>query len=156
MTIPTLESILARCKHEGKHLIWQGSLNCGVPRWHSSKHRAAINVRRVVWQNYHGRELTSSELVTTCDNPACLARDCLQLSSKTAAALKGYADPDNRARHKAGVQREAKKARILTPDTARLVKFSSVDPKTAAKFAHCSTSLVVAIRNGVRYKDVRL
>jgi hypothetical protein len=157
---PTLEQLMERCREErdenGRvHMVWTGGVSGSgkVPRWNYGV-GCRINARRVAYEEHYGVQLQPHERVGTCERYLCLSKDCLHVTSRREAALKGYSRPEARERHRKAVQELGRMSRILSPGQAQLAARSPMSGKRLAEFLGCSEELVSAIRNGRNYADV--
>lgn len=73
-----LDRVLAQCSPSGDCLTWKGATHVdnGMPII-NIKGRCTL-VRRMMFQEYHGRPVAPGMVVVTCENPLCLGCDCLR------------------------------------------------------------------------------
>jgi hypothetical protein len=122
----TYEEILLHCLEEGECLVWFGPLNKGVP--YIRHEGRQVSLRPFVYVNLWGKRLLGGyQVVPSCGNPKCLARECLvaRTHSKinTERAERWESDPGYMRRKRA----VAKRAGISKLDDERAAQIRADD-----------------------------
>lgn len=154
-----LPRILAKCTEDGDCLIWTGKVNKkGAPvgtEWIDGKDRY-VGIRRRAYEEYHGVKINPRKNVTTCGNPACLAKEHLSLISVSERVRRTHARMDagtkirrNKALSAAARANNGK----LTPEQVDAIRQSDEGPYIIARKLGVNGVVASRIKRGEGWKD---
>ena len=157
----SLTRILVRCTEDGDCLLRTGKTHqlTGAPcatEWLDGKDRS-VGVRRRAYEEYHGVKLTERDQITTCGNPACLAKEHLERVTVSERNRRAHANMDAATklrRSKALAEAAQANAGKLTPEEVAHIRESEDGPYVMAKKgAKVHATVLSRIKRGVSYKD---
>lgn len=155
-----LERIKARCTEDGDCLLWTGKVHRrnGHPdatEYIDGKDRH-VGIRRRAYEEYHGVTLDRKDRITTCGNPACLAKAHLERITMSESVRRTHErmDAGAKLRRSQSLAKVFQKARgKVSPEQVAAIRQSEDGPYVMARKLGITGAVASRIKRGISYRE---
>lgn len=154
----TAEWVAARCDEDGDCLLWKyAATGSNQPRYSIKGpmgKTTSVQLRRVVWERETGKPIPKGKVVTVnCGCSLCLNFDHMELITKAEVIRLVWQRPDSKARKSLAATKSMRCRGKLDMEKARYIRSSDKTLRELADELGVSTSLVGAVRQGLRWRE---